>query len=281
MTGTGAATTTATRLPTYAISHGGGPWPWIKDMLPGDLTPLEDSLKAIPAEIGVTPRAVLMVSAHWETSEFTVQSHPSPPMLYDYGGFPDFTYQLQYPAPGSPEVAAEVVELLGAAGITVEVEDQGRGFDHGVFVPLAVTYPDADVPVVQFSVRRDFDPAAHLAVGRALAPLRDRGVLIVGSGFPSYHDLSNFGAGATEPSRQFDTWLTETMVDHAGPERSARLERWADAPSARQAHPREEHLVPLLVAVGAAEGEAGVRQYHQRGFMGAIDSSAYRLGEAA
>ena len=273
--------TTPDRLPTYAISHGGGPWPWIKDLLPGDLTPLEDSLAAIPGEIGTTPRAVLMVSAHWETDHFTVQSHPSPPMLYDYGGFPDFTYELQYPAPGSPEVAAEVAELLTGAGIRFEVEDRGRGFDHGVFVPLAVTYPEADVPVVQFSVRRDFDPAAHLAVGRALAPLRDAGVLIIGSGFPSFHDLSNFGSGATEPSRQFDGWLTETMVSHAGAERSRRLERWAEAPSARRAHPREEHLLPLLVAVGAAEDEIGVRQYHQEGFMNAIDSSAYRLGAAA
>ncbi len=281
MIGNGQPTRTGTRLPTYAISHGGGPWPWIKELLPGDLTPLEESLAAIPGEIGGVPRAVLMVSAHWETTDFTVQSHPSPPMLYDYGGFPDFTYHLQYPAPGSPEVAAEVVELLTGAGIPVEVEDQGRGFDHGVFVPLAVIYPDAGVPVVQFSVRRDFDPAAHLAVGRALAPLRDRGVLIVGSGFPSYHDLSNFGSGATEPSRQFDTWLTETVVGHVGADRSRRLERWAEAPSARLAHPREEHLLPLLVAVGAAEAEAGVRQYHQEGFMNTIDSSAYRLGQPA
>ncbi|MEM9562342.1 MAG: class III extradiol ring-cleavage dioxygenase [Actinomycetota bacterium] len=281
MTATDAPTRTGTRLPTYAISHGGGPWPWIKEMLPGDHTPLEESLQAIPTEIGTVPRAVLMVSAHWETDEFTVQSHPAPPMLYDYGGFPDFTYHLQYPAPGSPEVAAEVVELLTAAGIPIEVEDRGRGFDHGVFVPLAVAYPDADVPVVQFSVRRDFDPVAHLAVGRAMAPLRDRGVLIVGSGFPSYHDLSNFGSGAVDPSREFDAWLTETMVGHVGPERSHRLRRWSEAPSARLAHPREEHLIPLLVAVGAAEGEAGVRQYHQERFMGAVNSSAYRLGEVA
>ncbi|MFV0257381.1 MAG: DODA-type extradiol aromatic ring-opening family dioxygenase [Acidimicrobiales bacterium] len=267
------------RLPTYFISHGGGPWPWIKDMMPGDMSHLEASLQAIPGEIGVTPRAVLVVSGHWETAEFTVQTHPRPPMLYDYGGFPEFTYRIQYPAPGEPAVAARVVQLLETAGVTTRT-DADRGFDHGVFAPLYVTYPDADVPIVQLSIRADFDPAAHLAAGRALAPIRDENVLIVASGLPSYHNLSRFGPGAAEPSRQFDQWLTETLVDHTGAERDRRLEAWADAPSARLSHPREDHLIPGLVAVGAADDEPGFVQYHEAAFMGGVTSSSYRFGTA-
>ncbi|HRE01438.1 MAG TPA: class III extradiol ring-cleavage dioxygenase, partial [Ilumatobacteraceae bacterium] len=132
-------------------------------------------LQDIPAGLGgVTPRAILMVSGHWETTDFTVQTHPNPPMLYDYGGFPEFTYHVQYPAPGAPDVAARAADLLRAAGWPVG-EDAERGFDHGVFAPLVVAYPDADVPVVQLSIKRSFDPAEHLAAGRALAPLRDEG----------------------------------------------------------------------------------------------------------
>ncbi|MDW3214777.1 MAG: class III extradiol ring-cleavage dioxygenase [Ilumatobacteraceae bacterium] len=265
------------RLPVYAISHGGGPWPWIKDLMPVDWAPLERSLRAIPSEVGETPRAVLVVSGHWEESAFTVQTSAKPPMLYDYGGFPDFTYRIEYPAPGSPDLAERTVELLAAAGLPVARDDR-RGFDHGVFAPLYVMYPDADVPVFQLSMQHGYDPAAHLAAGRALAPLRDEGVLIVGSGLPTFHDLSKFGLGSSEPSIRFDDWLTETMVEYSGAERSERLLHWASAPSARECHPREDHFVPLLVAAGAAEGDPGVRQYHEDGFMGGhTASSGYRL----
>lgn len=273
-------TTDTERLPTYAISHGGGPWPWIKDLMPGDWRPLEASLQAIPAEIGVTPRAVLAVSAHWETADFTLQTNPHPPMLYDYGGFPDFTYEIEYPAPGAPDVAARAVELLDGAGFSAATDPE-RGFDHGVFAPLYVTYPAADVPIVQLSVRGDFDPAAHLAAGRALAPLRDEGVLIIASGVPTYHDLRSFGPASSVPSEEFDRWLTESVVDHVGAERSDRLVHWEQAPSARRCHPREEHFVPLLVAVGAAEDEPGFLQYHEDSWMGSTTSSGYRFGHAA
>ncbi|MEQ9161664.1 MAG: class III extradiol ring-cleavage dioxygenase, partial [Ilumatobacter fluminis] len=143
-----------------------------------------------------------------------------------------------------------------------------------------VMYPDAEVPVFQLSMLRGYDPAAHLAAGRALAPLRDEGVLIVGSGLPSFHDLSKFGPASSRPSIEFDDWLTETMVEFTGAERSERLLDWAKAPSARVCHPREDHFIPLLVAVGAAEDEPGVRQYHEDGFMGGhTASSGYRIGE--
>ncbi len=270
-------TTVGTRLPTYFISHGGGPWPWIKDQMPGDMSVLERSLQDIPRELGVTPRAVLVVSGHWETPRFTVQTSPNPPMLYDYGGFPEFTYHLQYPAPGSPEVAARVRELLDDAGIPNDADDR-RGFDHGVFAPLYVVYPEADVPILQLSIRHGYDPEAHLAAGRALAPLRDEGVLIIGSGL-SYHNLRDFGPGGAAASRDFDRWLTPTLVERSADERSAALREWDRAPGARHSHPAEDHLIPLMVAVGAAEDEAGVRTYHEDTFMGGITTSSYRFGE--
>lgn len=264
-------------LPTYFISHGGGPWPWIKDQMPFDLSTLEASLQAIPDEIGVTPKAVLVVSGHWEEREFTVQTNPNPPMVYDYGGFPEFTYHIQYPAPGAPAVAERVTELLDAAGIPV-AQDPNRGYDHGVFAPLYVVYPDADVPILQLSLKHGYSPAQHLAVGRALAPLRHEGVLIVGSGL-SYHNLRLMGEAGAVPSREFDRWLTHALVESTPEERTRFLEDWERAPSARIAHPAEDHLVPLMVAVGAAEGEVGVRGYHEETVFGSVTASSFRFGE--
>ena len=264
------------RLPTYFISHGGGPWPWMKEQMGGVYDRLEASLARMPAEIGVTPRAVLMVSAHWEAPRFTVQTHPNPPMLYDYGGFPEFTYHVQYAAPGAPAVAARVRALLAGAGID-SAEDPVRGFDHGMFAPMAVIWPQADVPVVQLSLRQGLDPAEHLALGRALAPLRDEGILVVGSGL-SYHNLRAFGPAARAPSAAFDGWLGDTLAIADASARSAALAAWERAPAARLAHPREEHLLPLMVALGAAEGEAATRVYHERDFFGGITVSSWRLG---
>lgn len=267
-----------TTLPTYAISHGGGPWPWMKDAMGVDWQPLEEALAAIPDELGATPRAVLMITAHWEEGDFRLQTNAQPPMLYDYWGFPEHTYTIQYPAPGAPDVAHEVMELLEQHGLATS-PDPDRGFDHGTFVPMQVMYPDAEMPLVQLSIRRDYDPDAHLALGRALAPLRDRGILIVASGLPSFHDLSKLGPQSSAAAHSFDEWLTDTMVNHHGDERSERLRMWDRAPAAREAHPREDHFIPLLVAVGAAEGEAGSLQYHEDESMGGwMASSGYRLG---
>ena len=264
------------RLPTYFISHGGGPWPWLVEQMPGDWRALQDSLERIPGDLGVVPRAILAVSGHWETAEFTVQTHPNPPMLYDYGGFPEFTYHVQYPAPGAPEVAARVAELLDAAGMPTHA-DPRRGFDHGVFAPMVVAYPDADVPIVQLSIKRSFDPAEHLAAGRALAPLRDEGVLILGSGF-SFHNLRLFGPAGAAPSREFGAWLDRAVTETSPAQRTRLLTEWAEAPSARLAHPAEDHLIPLMVAVGAAEAEQATLVYHESSFMGHITSSSYRFG---
>jgi aromatic ring-opening dioxygenase catalytic subunit (LigB family) len=246
----------------------------MKDIMPFDTDELERSLQSIPREIGCTPRAVLVVSGHWEAPEFTVQTSPEPPMLYDYGGFPDFTYRIQYPAPGSPEVAGRVAELLDAAGIAVR-EDPQRGFDHGTFAPLFVLYPDAQVPVVQLSLRAGYDPAAHLAAGRALAPLRDEGVLIVGSGL-SYHNLRLFNTTGATASREFDDWLY-TALTASVDDRRAALEQWDQAPSARLAHPTEEHLLPLMVTVGAAGDDPATRNYHDTNFAGGLTTSGYRF----
>jgi aromatic ring-opening dioxygenase catalytic subunit (LigB family) len=267
------------RLPTYFISHGGGPWPWLKEQMPGVYDKLEASLKEIPRELGMAPKAVLVVSGHWEERDFTVMSSPQPPMIYDYLGFPEFTYRIKYPAKGSPEVARRVQELLRGAGFGAP-DDNRRGFDHGTFAPLAAIYPEADVPVLQLSIRRDYDAEAHLAAGRALAPLRDEGVLIVGSGL-SYHNLRRFGAQGESPSREFDAWLTEAVCGSTSEERNCKLRDWTNAPSARLAHPGEDHLIPLMVAVGAAEAEAGERVYHEDSFFGALTVSSYRFGQAA
>ncbi|RZI69778.1 MAG: dioxygenase [Variovorax sp.] len=271
-----ATRSTAPRLPTYFISHGGGPWPWMKKEMGPTYDQLEAALADMPRQIGRTPKAILMVSAHWEAPAFTVQGHPKPPMIYDYGGFPAHTYGVHYDAPGSPELAERVQQLIQAAGLPAAL-DAERGFDHGAFSPMAAIYPEANVPMVQLSLKRGLDAAEHLALGRALAPLRDEDVLIIGSGL-SYHNLRNFGPQAHGVSKAFDAWLDETVVQGATGDRAAELARWADAPSARAAHPREEHLIPLMVAVGAAESEAGVRTYHEEAFMGGLVVSSYRFG---
>lgn len=261
-------------LPTYFISHGGGPWPWLDGPFRRQFDGLERSLRDIAAEVGSRPAAVLMVSGHWEEPRFTVQSGAFPGMVYDYGGFPPHTYEIRYPAPGLPALAERVRGLLEAAGLPAGL-DPTRGYDHGTFSPLQAMYPSADVPVVQLSLRHGYDPETHLAAGRAIASLRSEGGLIVGSGL-SFHNLRLFGPAGAAASEAFDGWLAEAMAS-APAERSALLTRWEQAPAARIAHPQEDHLLPLMVAVGAAEHEPATRVYHER-FMGGVTVSSYRLG---
>ena len=265
-----------TRLPSYFVSHGGGPWPWMKDQWGNAFARLEASLQDMPRQLGVTPKAVLMVSGHWEEREFALSSSPRPPMLYDYYGFPEHTYHVQYPAPGSPELAQQVKGMLEAGGMNARLDGE-RGFDHGTFSVMAPLYPQADVPVVQLSMQAGLDPQTHIDAGRLLAPLRDEGVLIIGSGL-SYHNLRQFGPGAAAASNQFDAWLQETLVRSAPEARHQRLIEWSRAPAARLAHPREDHLLPLMVAVGAAGGEVGACVYHEEGFLGGVTASSFRFG---
>lgn len=264
-----------TRLPTYFVSHGGGPWPYMQGEFRRRYDQLEASLKAIRKELGDAPRAVLVVTAHWETPDFAVSASAAPGMVYDYGGFPEEMYRIRYPAPGDPALAGRVADMLQAGGVASQ-RDAQRGYDHGTFSILAAMFPEADVPVVQLSVRQDFDPAAHLEAGRLLAPLRDEGILIVGSGL-SYHNLRRFGPAAQAPSQAFDAWLQQTLTGSSQEERQRRLVDWEAAPAARIAHPTEDHLLPLMVAVGAAGADAGTLAYHEAGFMGATVSS-FRFG---
>jgi aromatic ring-opening dioxygenase catalytic subunit (LigB family) len=250
-----AKTSSSGRMPVVYLPHGGGPWPWIEMVDRGEHASMSaylDGLRALPPR---APRAVLVISAHWEAAVPTVMTSARPPMLFDYYGFPEHTYQLSWPAPGEPALAARVQALLAAAGIA-SATDSARGFDHGTFVPLKLVYPDADVPTVQLSLQAGLDPARHLAIGRALAPLRDEGVFIVGSG-SSYHNLRKFGdARARVDAGAFDGWLGKAATAEPAA-RDAALTAWTEAPSARAAHPREEHLIPLMVIAGAAGADRG------------------------
>ena len=263
------------RLPTVFIPHGGGPFPYM-EWRPSDMwAGLTAYLKRLPQDIGATPKAILIVSAHWEEADFTVQTKPSPALFYDYYGFPENTYQLSWPAPGAPDVAARVIELAKAAGIAVR-EDNSRDFDHGVFIPMLLAFPEARIPTAQLSLKKNLSPAEHVALGKALAPLRDEGVLIIGSGmsFHSIPGLMGRVSGVGEASQAFDSWLQGAVDSGADA-----LTGWAVAPGARVSHPREEHLIPLMVVAGAAGDDAGRMTWHQDSLgQTGIALSAFQYG---
>lgn len=264
-------TTQTARMPVVYLPHGGGPWPWIKEMYDEKLASYLASVPGLPKD---PPKALLVISAHWEERIPTVMTAERPPMFYDYYGFPEETYRLQWPAPGSPTLAARVREVLGAAGIE-SATNADRGFDHGTFVPLKLAYPDAQIPTVQLSLQAGLDPAQHLALGRALAPLRDEGVFIIGSGM-SYHNMRGFrDPRATAYANEFDAWLRATTTSEPAV-RDRELAAWAKAPSARDAHPREEHLIPLMVIAGAAGADRGTTGYTGPVFGKAV--SAFHFG---
>jgi aromatic ring-opening dioxygenase catalytic subunit (LigB family) len=234
---------------------------------------LQDLASSLPEK----PRALLVVSGHWEESAFTAGAAAAPRLIYDYSGFPVHTYQLTWPAPGDPALAERVASMLKEAELPSGLSPD-RGYDHGVFVPLKVAFPLADIPVVTLSLATSssgaFDPAMHVAAGRALASLRDEGVLIIGSGM-SFHNLgAYFGPETPKASRAFDAWLTRS-VELPGAERDAEFANWQSAPYARFSHPREEHLVPLFVTAGAGGDAPGVRVFHDEPMGAAI--SAYRF----
>lgn len=264
------------RLPTYFISHGGGPWPWMPEMQDA-MAPLAAALQGITREIAVTPRAVLSISGHWEAPRFTAMAAARPGMVYDYQGFPEHTYRVQYPAPGAPALAQRIQALLQDAGIDAG-QDTMQGYDHGTFAPLAVMYPRAEVPVLQLSLKHGYDVAEHLAAGRALSPLRDEGVLILGSGL-SFHNLRLRGPAAKAPSKAFDDWLHTTLEGSDPAERRARVLQWNSAPAARTAHPREDHLLPLMVALGAAEDESATTVHHEEYAWPGWTVSSWRFGD--
>ena len=259
---------TVKRMPLVFLPHGGGPWPFIEESAFG-ASGMWQSMETYMRELSMVPPrkpdAILLVSAHWEEPVPTVMTAPRPPMLYDYYGFPPEAYEVQWPAPGEPEIALKVRDRLEAAGIKTSTNDT-RGFDHGTFVPLKLAYPDAEVPTFQLSLKQGLDAREHLAIGRALGGLRDEGVFIVGSGM-SYHNMRAFmmnmrGGHRTmkDDSWAFDEWLAETTALGSS-QRETRLVEWEAAPRARECHPREEHLLPLMVVAGAALDDAGSMPY--------------------
>jgi aromatic ring-opening dioxygenase catalytic subunit (LigB family) len=265
------------RQPAIYIPHGGGPC-FFMDPPADDPTrwvAMEAYLRSVPSLLPARPDFLLVVSAHWEMPEPTVLAAAKPSLLFDYYNFPPHTYRLTYPAPGAPELAARVRGLLGAAGIDTG-EDRKRGYDHGVFIPLKVMFPDADIPILQLSMLADLDPARHIEMGRALASLRDENVLIIGSGL-SFHNLSSLGdPNAQRPSELFDAWLTQVLCEGPVADRESHLALWARAPGARVCHPREEHLLPLMVAAGAGSGEVGRHGFSSKIWGKAV--SAYQFG---
>jgi 4,5-DOPA dioxygenase extradiol len=242
--------------PVLYLPHGGGPLPLL-----GDHSHLKliDFLTSIGNKLG-NPSALLIVSAHWEEQRPTVTSGTTPPLLYDYFGFPEAAYQITYPAPGQPALANKIHRVLQEAGLDSD-QDEQRGFDHGVFVPLKLMYPDATIPCVQLSLVTRLEPALHIRIGSALGELRKENIIILGSGFSFHNQAALMQQNSTAPESRneaFEDWLAETMTSNeiTETERHKRLVEWELAPFARYCHPREEHLIPLHVCYGAAGSPA-------------------------
>lgn len=264
------------KMPTMFIPHGGGPC-FFMDWNPPDAWDRQAAyLRDLPNSIGQKPEAILIISGHWEEDVATVLSSPMPDLLFDYYGFPEHTYTLKYPAPGHPVLAARVIELLKNSGIPVNT-DINRGYDHGVFIPLKVAFPKANIPIAQLSLRNDLDPVAHIEMGVALQALRNEGVLIIGSG-NTYHNMQvmmrnmNSGGGGPVSGLKFDAWLTDAVCHPDPNKRNALLSKWSTAPGALDAHPREEHLMPLHVVAGAAGTCVGKKTLEDH-VLGAIESA--------
>ena len=267
------------KFPSIFINHGGGPLPLLgrqpelvqnmKDIVTNHLKPLKEE-----------PKAIVMISAHWEESNpIKITASENPTMLYDYHGFPKETYEYQYPAPGSPTLAQTIQNLLGENGITSEL-DYDRGYDHGVFIPLMIMYPKANIPVVCVSLDGSLDAKRNMDIGKALSPLREDGVLILGSGY-TFHNMNAFfnpTSKTYDASNKFNAWLKETILndddkssdnddtnkskkkDHIEKMNEKFLQWDTLAPGARISHPREEHLLPLFMVAATASIDGDMPQ---------------------
>jgi aromatic ring-opening dioxygenase catalytic subunit (LigB family) len=263
-------------MPALYIPHGGGPCFFMQWTLGSSDTwkKMEKWLSSIPENLPQKPVAIVVISAHWEESEFTIYKHERPDLFYDYYGFPDYTYSIEYPAKGSAQLASEIESLFKEQGITIEPEFE-RGFDHGVFIPLKVMFPEANIPIVQLSLKTGLNPEEHMEAGRAIAPLRKKGILIIGSG-NSFHNLNLMMSGDDNfETDDFDKWLDDAVCGSVQ-NRIDSLRQWSKAPVARLAHPREEHLLPLMVVSGASEDCIGRMVFKDR-VMGSLNS-AYQFG---
>lgn len=262
-------------MPGHYIPHGAGPC-FFMDWQPADeWYALKDYLASVQQRLPRVPKAIVVISAHWLEAEFTVLTQAQPQLLFDYYGFPESTYQLSYPAANDLPLTETIVQRIQGAGLRVNT-DAERNYDHGVFIPLLLMFPEAQIPVVQISLRQDLDPAAHIQLGQALASLAEEDVFILGSGM-SFHNMRGYGDPQyTAASQQFDQWLTDTLCLPVA-ERNAALANWQQAPAARLCHPvgAEEHLLPLMVVAGAS------RQPAQKAFSQLqlkIQISAFEFG---
>jgi len=254
----------------FFIPHGGGPLPIMNHDSQQGVIALLSGLEEQVAK----SRAIVVITAHWEAETVHLSGASHPALLFDYYNFPPETYEYTYPAPGAPGVAQEASTLLAAAGFESHIDPE-RGFDHGTFVPMMLIRPLADIPVLQISLLASLDPDAHMAMGRALAPLLEQDVTLIGSGL-SFHNLGAVLRGQPMPGSEdedFDSWLNDTLTDTKldDAQRAHSLARWSDAPGARFCHPREEHLLPLHVCYGAASAAGLVceNMYREKlmGFM--------------
>lgn len=259
-------------FPTLFISHGA-------PTLAIDSSPAHEFLSGYGESLGM-PSAIVVLSAHFEAQTATVTSGEHPETIHDFGGFPDELYRIVYPSPGEPDLAAGIARLLDAEGVTVRKDDR-RGFDHGAWVPLLLMYPAADVPVIQVSVDTSLGTRYHYRLGELLAPLREQGVLIVGSGSAT-HNLGSYFRGAAGDASppwvtEFNEWLAERLT--AG-DIDALLDYRMRAPHARENHPTEEHYVPLLCALGATSGRFSATRVHHSYEHGVLSMDAYRFDKA-
>ena len=237
--------------------HGGGPLPVLGD---SGHQAMIDFMMRLPSKL-TKPDAILVISAHWEENNATLLGAPNPPMFYDYYGFPDEAYEISYPAPGHPALAERITGLLEKNKISARI-DPDRGFDHGLFIPLKLMYPEADIPTLQLSLLRGLNPRAHIELGNSLRELTNEKILVLGSGFSFHNQNAFFGSELGAPDQKndaFQDWLIETCTgSFSQEEREQRLIEWEKAPSARYCHPREEHLLPLHVCLGMSSKPAEV-----------------------
>ncbi|TDO96403.1 DODA-type extradiol aromatic ring-opening family dioxygenase [Marinomonas balearica] len=236
------------------VSHGGGPLPILGDPEHFELV---NTLKSLSSDLGDQPSVIVVVSAHWETEGFEITALATPDLVYDYYGFPEESYQLTYPAQGAPELAQELTNTLLERGINARL-NKTRGYDHGVFIPLMLMYPEANIPVLEMSVDCSLDPELHWNMGKELANALPEDALIIGSGF-SFHNMRAFFSPKTASVKanvnRFQTWLDETVTQEnlSLEDAKARWKGWATVEGGRFCHPREEHLIPAIVCHGAAQ----------------------------
>ncbi|MDY0029721.1 MAG: class III extradiol ring-cleavage dioxygenase [Pseudobdellovibrionaceae bacterium] len=267
---------TETLQPTFFIPHGGGPCFFMEWEPHDEWDKTAAFLKSIPSQLPRKPSAILLVSSHWEENEFTILGKDHPGLLFDYHGFPEHTYQLDYPVENPKWLVSRILELAQNTGQSIK-KDTNRDYDHGVFIPLKVAFPEADIPVAQLSLKANLNPADHFKIGKMLTPLRAENVLIIGSGM-SYHNMRVLmSRGRSENlSGEFNEWLVRSITDLPHSERQTALTDWEKAPGARNAHPREEHLISLMVAAGAAGDSVGQHVFEDIVMGSTI--SAFRFG---